>query len=73
MVVTVTRIKNTVDLINNYKDNKHEFEMLKGVLCLYHKLEGEDRQTAKGLFDYVMIAERMDTLNRDAGSHLLKE
>ena len=66
------KIKNTVDLINNFKGNKDEFNMLKGILCANHKLNSEDTKAFNGIFDTLMIAERLDTLNRDSGSYLHK-
>lgn len=58
----------TQAIINNFRDNRDEFQMLKGILCMIHCPEvynfEKEHNTFKDLIDTGMIASRMDEINR---------
>lgn len=60
------RVERTHKLIDNYRGLPGEFDMLKGVLCMDHSLNGYSLESANGLFDRLEIARRMDEINKEA-------
>ncbi len=64
----MTRQERTAKLIENFRGNKHEFEMLKGVLCMNHAFDctTTDFDLVESVFDDMMIASRMDEINNFA-------
>lgn len=61
----MTKQERTAKLIEDFRGNKHEFEMLKGVLCMGHPFDctTTDFDLVDSVFDGLMIASRMDELN----------
>lgn len=55
----------TAQVIAKYRGLPGEFYMLKGLLCMDHAFDctGADHRLINGVFDFVMIAQRMDQLN----------
>jgi hypothetical protein len=66
----VARNRRTARLLQIFRGNKHEFEMLKGVLCMDHGQDDETSRAIKRLFDNMMIATRLDELRGGAASRL---
>jgi len=68
----MNKTERTQALLDNFKGNKDEFMMLKGVLCAPHGLDSEGSQLFYALFDTIMIAERMDQINNEAHEAALR-
>lgn len=62
----MTTEQRTQVIIEKYRGNKHEFQMLKGILCMNHGWDIEDDVKLYALIDNTMIAERLDEINRIA-------
>jgi hypothetical protein len=62
-----TAKQNSQDVIEYFRGLPGEFYMLKGLLCAEHALKGDATSDIEGLFDRLMIAERMDEIQRSAG------
>jgi len=60
------RAKRTQSLIDDFRDNNHEFQMLKGILCMSNTWSSSERTRLYRLFDVVEIAKRMDEINNAA-------
>jgi len=60
-----TRKQRTALIIEKFKDNADEFKMLKGVLCMDHGWDSHGWSLLSELIDTVMIAERMDAINKE--------
>jgi hypothetical protein len=59
--------RRTDELLANFRGNPHEFQMLKGILCMDHGLKlRADRELADSLFNDLRIASRMDEINAEA-------
>ncbi len=52
----------TQQIIDNYRDNKDRFNMLKGILCMNHGWDIEDDKRLYELIDFSMIACEMDRI-----------
>jgi hypothetical protein len=61
----MTKQERTAKLIEDFRGNKHEFQMLKGVLCMGHAFDctTTDFDLVESVFDGGMIASRMDEIN----------
>lgn len=67
------RAKRTQSLIDDVRDNNHEFQMLKGILCMSNTWSSTDRTRLYRLFDVVQIAKRMDEINNTARERMRAE
>lgn len=56
----------TVGLLAYFLGNPDEFAMLKGVLCMGHLPGGHSDPVIDACFDNIMIATRMDAINKAA-------
>jgi len=68
----MNKIDRTKLLLANFKGNKDEFMMLKGILCAPHGLDPVGVRRFYDLFDTIMIAERMDQINNEAHEAALR-
>ena len=53
-------------LINNLRGSHNEFSKLQGILCMNHGWDYESIDVSRYLVNFMMIAQRMDELNREA-------
>ncbi|SDG92017.1 hypothetical protein SAMN05216466_10656 [Paraburkholderia phenazinium] len=60
------RAKRTQTMIDDFRGAPHEFQMLKGVLCMAHQWPEADRTRFYRTIDIVMVAQRMDAINNEA-------
>lgn len=60
------RNRRTMCLLNRMRGLKDEFAMLKGVLCMDHQQSIEDSKIIDNCFDNLLIANRLDEMNRIA-------
>jgi len=73
MVRTNARTTRTQSLIDDFRDNNHEFQMLKGILCMSNTWSSSERTRLYRLFDVVEIAKRMDEINNAARERMRAE
>lgn len=64
MKKTKQSVINARAIIADFQGNKDEFYMLKGLLCMTHKLEYAQTKKVYKVIDTVTIAQRMDDINR---------
>jgi hypothetical protein len=57
--------QNTQEVIDYFRNLPGEFYMLKGLLCVEHALTEDAKKNIEGLFNRLMIAERMDEISRN--------
>ncbi len=53
-------------VINNLKGSHNEFSKLQGILCMNHGWDYESVASSRDLVNFIMIAQRMDEINREA-------
>ena len=57
---------NTIKILEYYRNLNNEFELLKGLLCFTHPLGWKESQKYYKLIDTVLIAKRMDEINKES-------
>jgi hypothetical protein len=57
--------KNAKEVIEYFRGNADEFEMLKGLICACNAMNDSDRNQFTKLIDRMVIAERMDEVRKE--------